>query len=586
MTTHSPKCRAQAEINKALRYIQSVQDGTRLCGKLERLAVERHLKLYENPKYFFDLAAADWVLYVFSQFRHTSGEFYNKKFELLPWQAFSLYVTFGWKRKDTGKRLIRKSYIRTAKKSGKTELAAGVGVYGAFFDGEGVAQVYSAANKYDQACICWNAAATIARLLCKDSKIFADRLKKYESKNYKDLISRVDGSYFRPLASDSATIDGFGPHVAIIDEYHEARDSSMIDNLESGMVSRSQPLLYIITTSGFNINGPCHELEKSMIPILEGRIDDDSVFVLIFSLDDEDLEKGKDGLPRWYDRKIWEKTNPSIGRTPTWEGLESQFTKAQNEGSAQMTNFMTKNMNIWVRQAKNWVTEKVWMKGSKPIDIPSLTGRTCYGAFDLASKWDLTCKGLLFVPEDHKGDYIFVPTFYCPFEGAEERARKDKVPYLDWSKKNLLTLTDGNVTDQDRIKEDILQDAIQYDLRKIFYDPWQSGKLATELTTEGAPVQHFAQTVANYNEPLKEVEGFLALGRLNHGGNEVLHWMAGNVAIYQNRTGLRMFDKENAKEKIDGMVVLLMCFAAYLAELKEAGQPLPYDENRGIMWVG
>lgn len=581
---HSQPCRAQAEINKALRYIESIQNGTRLCGRLERLAVERHLKLFDNPNYYFDLAAADWVLYVFSQFRHTSGDFYKKRFSLEGWQAFSLYVTFGWKVKKTGKRLIRKSYIRTAKKNGKTELAAGVGVYGTYFDGEGVAEVYSAANKYDQACICWKSAATIAELLAKDSKIFADRLKSYNSKNYKELINKADGSFFKPIASESTTLDGVRPHIAIIDEYHEARDSSILDNFESGMVSRSQPLLYIITTSGFNINGPCHELEKSMIPILEGRVEDDSVFVLIFSLDDEDLEKAKDGLPRWYDRKIWEKTNPSIGRTPTWEGLESQFTKAQNEGSAQMTNFMTKNMNIWVRQAKNWVTEKVWLKGSKPIDIPMLTGRTCYGAFDLSSKWDLTCKGLLFPPDTPTGDYIFLPRFYCPIEGAEERARRDKVPYLDWVKKDLMELTDGNVTDQDKIKADILQDAIQYDLRKILYDPWQSAKLATELNMEGAPVQHFAQTVANFNEPLKEIEGLLALGRLNHGGNDVLHWMAGNVAIYQNRTGLRMFDKQNSKEKIDGMVVLLMCMAAYIAELKEQDQPLPYDENRGIKW--
>ncbi len=582
--THLSICRAPAEIEKALNYIKSVQDGTRLCGRLERLAVERHLKLYDNPAYFFDLGAADWCLYVFSQFRHTSGDYYKQSFQLAGWQAFSLYVTFGWKRVDTGKRLFRKSYIRTAKKNGKTELAAGVGVYGAFFDAEGVAEVYAAANKYDQACICWKSAATISELLCKDSKRFADRLKVYNSKNYKELISKVDGSFFKPIASESNTLDGVRPHMAIIDEYHEARDSSILDNFESGMVSRSQPLLYIITTSGFNINGPCHELEKSLLPILEGRVEDDSVFVLIFSLDDEDLEKDKKGLPLWHNHKLWEKTNPTIGRTPTIEGLQSQFVKAQNEGNAQMTNFMTKNMNIWVRQSKNWVTDKIWIKGTKKIDLAALTGRTCYGAFDLSSKWDLTATGLLFLPETDKDDYVFVPNFYCPLEGAQERAKKDKVPYLDWGEKGLMRLTDGNVTDQEQIKEDILAQATQFDIKKIFYDPWQSTKLATELFAQGAPVQQFAQTVSNFNEPVKEIEALLAQGRLNHGGNEVLRWMAGNVAIYQNRTGLRMFDKHNAKEKIDGMVVLAMCFGAYLSDLKDADQALPYDENRGIMW--
>lgn len=574
--------RAPHQIDKAKRYIEDIVSGARLCGRLERLAVERHLKLFDNPAYFFDEAAADWVLFVFSTFRHTSGDYYKTKFELLPWQAFSLYVTFGWKRRDTGKRLIRKSYIRTAKKSGKTELAAGVGVYGTFFDGENVAEVYSAANKYDQACICWKSAATITKLLSADSKRFADRLKTYNSKNYKELINQVDGSFFRPIASDSSTLDGVRPHIAIIDEYHEAPDSAIVDNFESAMVSRSQPLLYIITTSGFNINGPCHELEKTLIPILEGQLVDDSVFVLIFALDEADMENGPDKLPLWYNEKLWEKTNPSVGRTPTWEGLQSQFTKALNEGASQMTNFMTKNMNIWVRQSKNWVTDRVWVKGSKPIDFKSLYGREAYGAFDLSSKWDITASGLLFPPLPGETDFIFIPRFYCPEEGAQDRAKKDKVPYLRWAKDGSMILTDGNVTDHNRIRDDILEDATKFFIKKIFYDPWQSVQLAVELHEQGAPVESFAQQAPKFNAPIKEIEGLLAKGHLNHGGHEVLRWMAGNVVLWQNRTGLRMFDKEKSREKIDGMVVLAMCFAAYFEEMKNPGAKVTYGPDNPL----
>lgn len=581
MTRLTSSLLAQREVDKALDYIDSVISGRRNCGRLERLAVERHLKLFNNPLYYFDEQAADYVLYIFSILKHTSGDFLGKKFELLPWQAFSIYVTFGWKWKDTGKRLIRKSYIRTAKKSGKTELAAGIGIYGTFFDGEGASEVYSAANKYDQACICWKSAYSMAQSLKNDSKKFASRLKCYNSKNYRDLISTVDGSSFKPLASDGHTLDGIRAHFGIIDEYHAAVDTAVIDNIESSMVNRSQPLLYVITTSGFNIHGPCHVLENTLIPILKGEMEDDSVFALIFALDDEDYKKDENDNPKWYDESYWDKTNPSIGVTPTWVGMRSQFTKARNEGATTMTSFMTKNMNIWVRQAVTWVTSDVWKKGSREIVLENLIGRECFAAFDLSTRWDLSCFGLLFPPLQSKEDFIYVPFLYCPEEGAKERSKTDKVPYELWAEKGLLTLTPGNVIDYEYIKEDIKKYADWFDIKRLVYDPYQATQLATQLTLELRGgydlLKVFGQVITNFNEPVCDLEAWIGTGQLNHGGHEALEWMAGNVSIYTNRTGLRMFDREKSKEKIDGMVVLAMCAGAARDHYKEQGVQVPWE---------
>lgn len=583
---------AGPEIEKAKRYIDDVVNKKRLCGKLERLAVERHLKLYSKPEYYFDEIAADWTLFIFTLLKHTSGEYYKRPFCLEPWQAFSIYCTFGWKIKATGKRLIKKSYIRTAKKNGKTELAAGIGVYGYKFDGENVAEVYSAANKLDQAVICWNAAATMVKLLKEDSKKFARGLKLYDSKNYKEIKDLSDGSFFRPLASESKTQDGIRTHIGIIDEYHAAINSDLLDNIQSSMVGREQPLLYVITTSGFNINGPCHNYEQSLLPILTGDEENDSVFALIFSLDEEDLEENKlNKLPAWYEKSLWEKTNPSIGRTPKWENIENEFREAVQLGGQKMTSFKTKNMNIWVNQSTTWITPEIWNKGRREIREEDLIGRECFVAIDLSVRWDLAGFGLLFPPSEkyNSEEFTFLPFFFCPEDGAKERDKVNRVPYLKFSEQGFLELTPGPVVDQSIIKTKLLECSKKFNFKRVVYDAYQSTNLATELTKDlenGPELVHvFGQVATNFNEPVLDIEAHLGLGNINHGGNPVLQWMAGNVAIYTNATGLRMFNRGASKEKIDGMVILAMCFGAMRDFYKLEGMPFPYGEGRGVRSV-
>ena len=258
-------------IKLATQFIDDVESEKQVSCKWVKLAVKRHKELFNNPKYFFDKKAAEAILNIFSAFRHTSGEYGGKPFGLLPWQAFILYSVFGWKVKATKKRLFRKVYTEVAKKNGKTELAAGVGLVGAMFAGEYGAEVYSAANKYDQAAICWKSAASMTKFLMNDFQEIADNTTLYTSFNNRQIICHSHDTFFKPIAADSKTLDGVRPYFAIIDEFHEAKDESVLHNLESGMVNRQDPLLWIITTAGFNINGPCHKYRGVITDILEGK---------------------------------------------------------------------------------------------------------------------------------------------------------------------------------------------------------------------------------------------------------------------------------------------------------------------------
>lgn len=544
---------------------------------MARAAVERHLELLQvaNERgYLFSKEYACYALDVFSTFKHTSGDYGGKPFGMLPWQAFVISSLFGWLKKDEKgeyKRLFRKAYVEVAKKNGKTELAAGIGNFMGFLDGEYGAEVYSAANKFDQAYICWNSARVMANFLSKDSPGFASMVQIHGARNNSNIFSPQLNSFFKPVGGDSKTLDGLRPHAAIIDEYHEAKDDSILRNLSSGMVNRSQPLLFIITTAGFNIQGPCYQYRKVVSDILLGNKQDDTTFGIIFTLDEDD---------DWEDEKNWIKANPSIGITPTWDGLRTEYTKAINEGQTAEINFKTKNLNVWTTVSDTWIQDRLWKKCADPFPIDSLEHRACYGGLDLAKTRDITAFTLLFPPEEEGEKYKVLSWFWCPEDNARERAKKDGVPYLDWARDGLITLTPGNVTDYGYIYNQIISIGSQYDVKGISYDPWNASYLATQLSESGVEVKEFPQTARYFNEPVQWIERTVLQEKITHAGNPVLRWMAGNVALYQDGNGNVKIDKRKSQEKVDGIVALAMSAGEYLDKKEDESI---YNKRDGIL---
>src|SRR5690606_28515710 len=143
---------------------------------------------------------------------------------------------------------------------------------------------------------------------------------------------------FRFLGGDSKTLDGLNPSLSIIDEYHAHKDDSVREVLESAMGAREQPLIYIITTAGFNIASACKHYEDVCKEILDGQKEDDGTFIMIHDVDDPE---------NYENEKEWVKSNPNLGESLNWEYLRSEFQKAVNQPS-KMPNFKTKHLNMWV----------------------------------------------------------------------------------------------------------------------------------------------------------------------------------------------------------------------------------------------
>jgi len=557
-------------------FISSVQSGELPSNKWVKLSVERHLsdvKRAEETGFVFDEAEAERVLGIFAALRHTKGQYAKKPFALLPWQAFIVVSLFGWKVAATGQRRYRKAYVEVARKNGKTEIAAAIGLILAMFDGEHGAEVYSVANKLEQASICFDAGCIMMKALQKDvDDESVSAIEIFNSQNHRKIVNRTNNSFFRPIPTEAKTQDGYNVHGGIIDEYHEATDDSSLRILETGTVARTQPLLFIITTAGFNRNGPCYQLRKVICDILEGKKKDESLFGLVFTLDEDD---------DWEDERNWIKANPSIGITPTWEAMRSQYTKAKNEGETARINFLTKNLNIWTTVSKTWIKDEDWMRNAAPIDMGLLRGRECYGGLDLASVRDITALILFFPARNSDERHIALSYFWIPEDGADQRSRDDGVPYLQWIADGAIEATPGNVTDYGWVKSRILDLCELYQPESIAYDRFNASQLVIELQEEGVKMEPFGQGFVSMSAPTRQIEKMILSGELNHGGNEVLRWMCGNVTLRIDPAGNIKMDKGKSQEKIDGMVALAMAIGEWMTGDK-AG-PSKYEEDEMVV---
>lgn len=534
-----------SKVQKWVRAFEDYADNPPPMGHTTSLTIQRYHKMRKDERYYFDIEAVKHVFEFIAKSKHTAGKYAGKPFSLMPFQAFIIANLYGFYRKDTGTRLFTRSYVTMARKSGKTELWGVLLAYHLLEEGVGTPEGYVLANKYDQSVLCWNAARRIIKYHIEDGHPEAKQCQIYDAVNARRIIHHGTDGILKPLAAASRTLDGLIPSCVVIDEWHEAVDDGTLRVMQSGMVNRENPTLNVITTRGFHINGICHRYEKVMRDVLNNRKEDDSTFCMMFELDHDD---------NWEDDSVWHKANPGLGVTLTMEALRSEYTRARNEGVSAEASFRTKNLNQWVKQKKSWVDYRKWL--NNPRLERDKQGESCYMGVDLATNYDLTAV-VLFFPDPDGEEHVAKCWFFAPEDGAKKRARKDQVPYLDWEREGVLTLTPGAETDFAYIEQKIIELYEEYDILGLGYDPWHSKSFIQRLENDyGIQAEKFGQTPSNYNEPINAIERWISKGVLNCEGHPIMDWMTSNVRIKTNASGLKMFDKEKSSEKIDGWVAL------------------------------
>jgi phage terminase large subunit-like protein len=536
-------------------YARAVTDDRILANRLIRLACQRHFEDLDTGAsrgLRFDVQAAQHAIDFFGFLRHSKGEWAGQTFALAPWQAFVVGSLFGWRRAD-GLRRFRTAYCAVPRKNGKSTLSAGIGLYLLVADGEQGAEVYSAATTRDQARIVFDEAKRMVRS--------SPALRRRVAVLINNLNVEASASRFMPLSSDASSMDGLNVHGAIIDELHAHKTRHVVDVLDTATGARRQPLLFEITTAGYDRHSICFEHHDYAIKLLEGTLQDDSWFAFIAAADEGD---------DWTDPEVWRKANPSFGLSVKEDDLARKAEKAIALPGAQNA-FRRMHLNEWTEQAERWIDLAAWDACAAPVDLEQLRGRVCFGGLDLSTTTDVTALAWVFPPEEDDL-WRVLSRYFVPEENLRKRAERDRVPYDLWTRQGFIEATPGNVVDYSAIEQRILADSALFQVKEIAYDPWNATHIALRLQDEGATMVEFRQGFRSMAAPTRELEKLIVSRKLAHGGNTVTRWMAANVAVAQDPAGNLKPAKDKSTERIDGIVALIMAIGRAMV-VQEEPQP-------------
>ena len=571
MTSPSQTPRRRSSTDPVTAYAKAVVKGKKVAGPHVRDACKRHLDDMEHGAargLRFDKAAA---LRAIDYFRHVlrlnGGEFENQPFELLDWQQFVIGSLMGWKGSD-GWRRFRVAYIETAKGSGKSPLAAGLGMYGLTSDDEPRAEIYAAATKKDQAMVLFRDAVAMYQL----APALKARLKSSGTgENVWNLAYVEKVSFFRPISADDGQ-SGPRPHMSLIDEVHEHRNNSVIEMQRAGTKSRRQALILMITNSGSNKTGPGWQYHDYASKVAAGMLKDDAFFGYVCALDEKD--------DPFHDEKCWAKANPSLqgANIPGVKYLREQVTEARGMPGKEA---LVRRLNFcqWTDAANPWISADIWLGVQREFDWRSLRGRRAWAGLDLSSTTDLTGLVLYVEPELESEPWHMVPFCWLPDEDLRRKEDNDRVPYTAWRAAGYLETTPGRAISKLTVIKRLVEISQVFDLQAVAYDRWRIEDLKQLAADNEIALPNMVPYGQGYKDMSPAIEAFetaLLNSQVVHPGNPVFTWCAANAVTVSDDAENRKLSKEKATGRIDLMVAAVMAVGA--ASSAEA----PIDINEFI----
>jgi phage terminase large subunit-like protein len=575
-------------IDRATKYAIDVVEGREVAGKLVILACQRHLDDLERAKlapykYEFDIEKSLRIIDYAETLFIAEGE-EKVQLKLYPFQDFILGSLNGWVEKGSGYRRFRTSYIQLGRQNGKSFLNGILGTYYGNFDGYNYGQIYCTATKADQAKIVYN---EMVKFINSD----VDLKELFKVQEYKSTIEcLITNSVIKALGRDTKSIDGFRPLLGIVDEYHAHKDNQMYKLLEGGIKKMKQALISVITTAGFDLNGPCYELYEFCCNLLKGVFSNETQFVYIAQMNEED--------DIWYPQN-WIKANPTLAfDSAALENLIPIADTAKAMGGSTLRDFMTKQLNIWVQLTDNQYMKNfdTWKACACDFNLEDFIKfydyRKCWVGLDLSSGGDLTSLALI-IPYSVDGvrKYYIHSHSFIPKNRMDEHIKTDNAPYDMWHKEGLLTRTEtlGGIKTDYKYIISYLKDIIKknnLEVAMICYDPHNADAFLSDLEELGYDTMMVVQSAKNLNDATQDFRLETEAGNISYyKGNKLLTWSIANAKTVSNSFGEIKIDKDLRFKRIDPVDAVIDAYKhAMKAESNYNANKYATDDFLSKLW--
>lgn len=549
------------DYNPIREYWREIETGkVEVSAKLRKTFEKIVSDLDDSNEWFYSPARANHVLEFAENFcKHSKGKWGGTAVRLELWEKAILATIFGFIDIE-GNRKYREAILIVGKKNGKSLLASIVGNYMLVADGEPGPEVYAVATKRDQAKIIW----LEARRMVRKTPVLLKRVKCLVA----EMLCDANDGTFKPLASDSDTLDGLNIHCGLMDEIHQWKNGkALYDIIADGVTAREQPLIFITSTAGTIREDIYDQKYDEACRVINGYFDpngykDEHFIAFIYELD---------ARSEWTDPKAWQKANPGLGTIKNIKTLAAKVEKAK-ANPLLVKNLVCKEFNIRETSSEAWLPFDV-LNNTNTFDIARLKPRYGIAGIDLSSTTDLTSAAVVFrVPNDPT---LYVEQMYwLPADLLEQRVREDKIPYDAWAEQGLLRLCEGNKIRYHDIVEWLLEVQYKKDIyiHKIGYDSWSATYMVDEIKDkfgESVP-EAVIQGPKTFSGPMKTFAADLNAKLINYNNNPITKWNLANAAVQVDRNdNYSLVKTSNPRRRIDGVAALLDAYIVLERNLDE-----------------
>jgi phage terminase large subunit-like protein len=554
-------------------------ENSRRTGRLIKLAAERFIKdLTRTDIRFDEEKAAECETYCEKYLCLWEDKWRGKPMDFRLWMRFIFEQVFGWIKVDTGLRRFRKVYVQVSKKNAKSTLAGGLVNFHLTADQNiSTPSIFIGANNEEQAKICLKIAGKILEnspqmedwLNDGDIQLFYNygEINKIvlhpdpDRDNREGTVTALSKEGSDKKSKTSGGKHGKNPSLIVIDEYGMASDANQLNDMESGQGARDEPLLFVITTSGFNKDGPCFKDMRGVgISVLEGTMEDDTFLVIIYEMDPPMGEDGKPGeITIEYllaNEDIWEQSNPNIDVSVSREFLRTRLQAAKNERGSKEVDVMTLNFNRWMDAPEVFIPVEKWNGNYHGIDGSELLQQDCYGGIEIVSGKALNAFCFLF-PNIH-GKTALKMLFWMP---DAYRTNKESMSYSDWAKDGHINTFLGDVPDNDKVYDMLMDEIGKYNMHSFAYKTnLENNDIVQSLIKngiEGNPISHGYQGIST---PTSTWEELILSAKAEHFNNPVLAWMNSNCMAVRKDHDIRL---EKSGSRVVGIYACINALAQW-----------------------
>lgn len=523
-------------------------NGLVVSDKIRRTYSKIINDLTHPDEFFYSARRANHVLEFAENFcHHSKGKAGGQIVELELWEKAMLATIFGFV-DNSGLRKYQRAVLIIGKKNGKSLLASIVGLYLLVADGEAGAEVYAVATKKDQSKIIWSE----SKRMVNKSPFLKKKIKTLVS----ELSTEFNDGTFKPLSSDSDTLDGLNIHGGLMDEFHQWKNGRpLYDIIADGITAREQPLIFMTSTAGVireDIYDDIYDEAKRTINGYgdeNGYRDERSIF-FVYELDNR---------KEWTDPDCWEKANPGLGTIKNKKILEEKVEKAKMNPK-QVKNLVCKEFNIPETTSEAWLTFEQ-LNNTETFDIDKLKPRYFIGGADLSSTTDLTAAKAIFKVRNDERIYV-ISMYWIAEDLVEKKVKEDRIPYDLWIEQGFVRTCSGNKVHAKYVTRWFEEIKEKYDIYPLYigYDAWSANYWVEEMQnifgeSVMIPVRQGKKTLS---APMKSLGADLSAHKVVYNNNPVDKWCLANTAYDEDRNGnIQPTKTSKSTRRIDGTAALL-----------------------------